>query len=472
MSDRPLNAFPLEPDHDEMERLGAAVLRFATEFVEQRSAAPASDADAAWPLAERLATAAPPEVGRPLTELLEIVDTAAARAVDTAGPGYLAYIPGGGVYTAALGDFLACVTNRFVNLAALAPAMTAIEASVIRWLCDLFALPATSQGILTSGGSMANLSALVTARTALLGADFLDGTIYVSGHTHQSVIKAAVLAGFPADAVRTVACDADLALDPGALRDAVRADRAAGRRPFCVVATAGTTNTGAVDPIGAIASLAAEERLWCHVDAAYGGFFQLTERGRARFAGIDRADSITLDPHKGLFLPYGTGCLLVRDGQRLLAAHHVGGEYLQDLRAGTRIPNFADYSPELSRDFRGLRVWLPLHLHGVDAFRAALDEKLDLAGTVDDGLRAVAELEVPWRPPLSIVAFRLAGAGDDANRRLLERINASRRVALSSTTVDGRHTLRVCVLSHRTHRDRIDEAITVIRESARAEFRK
>jgi aromatic-L-amino-acid decarboxylase len=468
-----MSTWPLEPDRDEMERMGEAVLRFVTDFVEARASAPASQLDDAWPLADALVGTPPPATGRSLAELLEIVDDAAARTIDTAGPGYLAFIPGGGLFAAALADFVACATNRFVNFADLAPALVAIEASAVRWLCDLFGLPPSSQGILTSGGSMANLSALVTARAARLGRDFLDGTLYVSEHTHQSVAKAAMIAGFPPEAVRPVACGADLAIDPGALRAAVGADRAAGLRPFCVVASAGTTNTGAVDPIDELATVAAEDGLWCHVDAAYGGFFQLTERGRARFAGIERADSITLDPHKGMFLPYGTGCLLVRDREQLRAAHHVESEYLQDLDTVHGLPNFADYAPELSRDFRGLRVWLPLHLHGVDAFRAALDEKLDLAGVVHHGLREVPHLDVPWEPPLSIVAFRLAGeGGDDANRRLLERINASRRVALSSTMIDGRYTLRVCVLSHRTHRERVEEAIAIIRESALAEIAK
>ncbi|MGH2782562.1 MAG: pyridoxal phosphate-dependent decarboxylase family protein [Thermoleophilaceae bacterium] len=467
-----MSLVPLEPDRVEMDRMGAAALAFVNDFIDARTVVPASALEGAWPLADDLVAARPPAIGRPLGELLHVVDAAAARAVDTAGPGYLAYVPGGGLFAAALADFVACAINRFVNLADLAPATAAIEASVIRWLCELFALPASSQGILTSGGSMANLSAIVTARATLLGDDFADGTLYVSPHTHQSVAKAAMIAGFPPASVRSVACSADLALDPSALREAIRADRASGRRPFCVVATAGTTNTGAVDPIDDIATVAAEEELWCHVDAAYGGFFQLTERGRARFTGIERADSITLDPHKGMFLPYGTGCLLVRDGGRLRAAHHVGSELFQDLGAAGGIPNYAEYSPELSRDFRGLRVWLPLHLHGVDAFGAALDEKLDLTRTVFDGLRATAEIEIPWDPPLSIVAFRLAGRDDAANRQLLDRINASRRIALSSTMVGGRYTLRVCVLSHRTHRDRIEEAVAIIRESALAEIGK
>jgi len=284
------------------------------------------------------------------------------------------------------------------------------------------------------------------------------------------VLKAAVLAGIPRTSVRMVPTDDALRLDVGVLREAVGADRAAGRRPFCVVASAGTTNTGAVDPIAAVVDLARDERMWLHVDGAYGGLFQLTERGRAAFAGIERADSIALDPHKTMFLPYGTGCLLVRDAARLRAAHEVRADYLQDLATGEDLPNFTDSSPELSREFRGLRVWLPIKLHGLAAFREALDEKLDLARVAHEALLDIPGVEVPWDPELSVVAFRLSAQdgpdAEEANRRFLERINASRRVFLSSTKIRGRMFLRVCIVSHRTHRDRVDEAVSIIGRAA------
>ncbi|MDQ3991716.1 MAG: aminotransferase class I/II-fold pyridoxal phosphate-dependent enzyme, partial [Actinomycetota bacterium] len=359
--------------------------------------------------------------------------------------------------------------NRFVNLAAPAPALVQLEANVVRWLCDLFELPPGSQGILTSGGSMANLSALVTARHARLGEDFADGRLYVSDQAHHSVAKAARIVGFPERAVAVVPTGADLRMDVEALAGMVRRDRDAGLRPFCVIANAGTTNTGTVDALPELADLAEREGLWLHGDAAYGGFFWLTERGRTALRGLERADSITLDPHKALFLPYGTGCLLVRDGEALRAAHMVGAEYLQDLGDQDDIPSFADYSPELSRDFRGLRVWLPLKLHGLEAFRAALDEKLDLARHVHDTMRGWDRFEVPWECDLTVVPFRYrpsAGDPEAFNRRLLERINASQRIFLSSTVVEGRFTLRVCVVSHRTHRDRIDEGLAIIRTAA------
>ena len=317
--------------------------------------------------------------GSAFEELLDETGRAIAKTFEYAGPGYLAYVPGGGLYTAALADFLAQGVNRYVGLWQPSPAVVQIEENVVRWLCDVFDYPASSQGLLLSGGSMANLSAMVTARHAKLGEDFLDGIYYVSEQAHASVTKAATIAGFSKRNFRLVPTDAELRMDPEALRALVREDRSAGRRPFLVVPSAGTTNTGAIDPLGDIADVAADHDLWMHVDGAYGGFFRLTERGRAAFEGIERSDSVTLDPHKGMFLPYGTGGLVVRDGQALRDAHYEGAAYLQDLPPTGELPNYSEYSAELSRDWRGLRVWFPLRLHGVSAFREALDEKLDLA---------------------------------------------------------------------------------------------
>jgi aromatic-L-amino-acid decarboxylase len=370
------------------------------------------------------------------------------------------------VFASSLADFVAKCANRFPNLWATAPGIVQIEMNVIRWICDLFGYPAEARGILTTGGSTANLSAIVTARRARLGDDFLDGTYYVSEQAHASVAKAATIAGFSTRNLRPIPVDGELRMRTNALREQIRADRSAGLRPFLVVPNAGSTNTGAIDPLDEIADVAAEEGLWMHADAAYGGFFVLTERGRERLRGIERADSITLDPHKGMFLPYGIGSLVVRDGASLRAAHYSGADYLQDVAAEGELPNLSEYSIELSRDFRGLRVWLPLQLHGVAAFRSLLDEKLDLAQYLDEALRSDPALDVPWRPQLTVVPFRLHDGDDAANRAFLDRINASKRVFCSSTLLDGRFTIRACILNHRTHRDRIDEAIEIIRKAA------
>lgn len=455
---------PLDPKPDEMREMGEAALAYIVGFLQGQDDALAGGEGEGLEAA-RAFREGPPEAGGGFEPLMEMIRTAAAKAYATTGPGYLAYIPGGGLFTATVADFLVTGINRFPTLWEAAPVVAQIENNVVRWLCDLFGYPPESRGVLTSGGSMANFSAIVAARRALLPDDFLPGTLYVSEQVHASVTKAAALAGFPQRSVRVVPCTPELRMDAGWLRQMVREDRSVGHAPFLVVASAGTTNTGAVDPIGAIADVAAEEHLWLHVDAAYGGFFQLTERGRALFAGIERADSVTLDPHKGMFLPYGTGSLVVRDGARLREAHYAGAHYLQDLADEGEIPNFSEYSAELSREFRGLRVWFPLKLHGVSAFRDALDEKLDLARVLYEGIREVPQLELPWQPELTVVPFRVRG-DDASNKRLLERINASGRVFLSSTIVDGRFTIRACILSHRTHRDRIDECIEIVRRAA------
>jgi aromatic-L-amino-acid/L-tryptophan decarboxylase len=407
----------------------------------------------------------PGNKGRPLGELLSIVDRAAAKGLDAGHPGLLAYIPGGPLVSAAVADLIAAVLNRYTGFAHLAPGLVALEADVIRWQADLFGLADTAAGILTSGASIATLSALVTARDALLLDDFRAATVYVTTQTHQCVARAARLVGLPVDGVRTVSVDGSLRMDPDALRAAITADRAAGWRPLAVVATAGSTGTGVIDPLHPLADIAAEEGMWLHVDAAYGGFFQLTDRGRARLRGIERADSLVVDPHKSLFLPFGTGSLLVRDGELLRRAHSSGeGHVLQDLR-DSAVPDFGAYGPELTRDYRGLRMWLPLHLHGVDAFRSMLDEKLDLAGYAFAELRDEPHLNVLAAPELSVVAFQHRG-GQTAE--LLRRVNAEARVFLSSTTIDDRYTGRICVLNHRTDRDRVDMAIDAVRRHAAA----
>ena len=460
-----MTTYPLEPGRPEIEAMGQAAIGFVGDFVDGLPAAPAVSLEGADRLVAALLR--PPADGPgEFGALLEVFRRAAGQAVETAGPGYLAYVPGGGLVTSALAELLARTVNRYTGLSEFAPALVAMEHGVVRWLCGRFGLPGAATGIVTTGGSMATLSAVVAARHERLGDEFGDGTLYVTAHTHHCVAKAARIGGFPAARVRTVPTTPDLRMDVAAAARMIAADRAAGLRPFLLVGTAGTTDTGAVDPLGELGDLARREGLWFHVDAAYGGFFQLTDRGRARFAGIEAAASIALDPHKGLFLPYGTGVLLVRDGAALRAAHAGDGHYLQDLGAGRDLPDYAALGPELTREFRGLRLWLPLHLHGVGAFRGALDEKLDLAAQAHRELAADPLLEAPWAPDLSVVVFRLRG-GDQDNRRLLERINATRRVYLSSTRIADRYTLRLCVLSHRTHAEHIAEAVAIIRAAAR-----
>jgi aromatic-L-amino-acid decarboxylase len=468
----------LEPARAEQEAWLAALSRFVFDHLEDLEAAPA-----AGPLDPAIAV----EVSRPIgeeplaggiDEVIRLLDRAASASLTAPGPGYLAYIPGGGIYGAALADFVADCLNRYTGLATPAPALFRLEEDVLRWLCGAFGYGPEARGLLTPGGSLGTLSAVVAARHARFGdaGDFRRAIAYTSCQAHHSVWKAIRLAGIPAANVRFIDVDATFRLRPEALAAAIDADLARGDAPFLVIAAAGTTNTGAIDPLAPLAELCQRRQLWLHVDAAYGGAFVLCAEGKRRLAGLERADSLTFDPHKGMFLPYGTGCLLVRDGQRLRDAHHLSAEYLQDLTAADGpVPwSPAELGPELSRDFRGLRLWLPLMLHGAGAFRDALAEKLALAERFTAGLeRLIAgglPIELVARPQLSLVAFRARRRPDEAlaawNRRnaaFLAAINGRQRVHLSSTLLpvsDGAaFTLRVCVLSFRTHERHVDRCL-------------
>jgi aromatic-L-amino-acid decarboxylase len=455
----------LELSGDEFRLLvDAAVARIAT-HIDSLPDQPSHDLEGVAELARSLAEPLP-EHGAPFEEVLELLfERAIPKSFNTAGPGYLAYIPGGGILHAAVADLIADAVNRYTGVWLAAPGLVQLETNVIRWFCDMVGYGAESFGILTTGGSLANFSAIVTARRDRLPSDFLSGTLYVSDQVHHSVTKAAVLAGFAEDAVRVVPTDDGFRMRTDELERMVREDRASGRQPFLVVGSAGTVNTGAVDDLEALADVAARERLWFHVDGAYGGFFALTERGKVVLRGLDRSDSVALDPHKGLFAPYGVGCLLVKNRTALERAHAIQAAYLPVMQEDTDFVDFCQISPELSRDYRGLRVWLPFKLAGARAFREALDEKLELARYAVDRLREVDGLEIVAEPQLSIVAFRQVAPKQDVeaanrvNRNLLDRINRKKRVYLTGTTVGGRFVLRICVLSFRTHRERLEQGL-------------
>jgi aromatic-L-amino-acid decarboxylase len=452
-----------------------AMVRAATErlieYVESLPHQPSADTEGSAELARSLVEPLP-ESGRPYAELLDLLfERVVTKGFGTAGPGYLAYIPGGGILHSGVADLIANGVNRYVGVFAAAPGLAQIEANVVRWFCDIVGYPATAGGILTSGGSLANFSALVTARRELLPDDFLSGVLYASDQVHHSVAKAAMLAGFPEENVRLVPSDENFRIRIVALAAAVAADRAAGRRPFLVVGSAGTTNTGAVDDLNGLADLCALEGLWLHVDAAYGGFFLLTADGRRKLAGISRADSVVLDPHKGLFLPYGTGSLLVRNRDTLRRAHALSADYMPPMQDDPDLVDFNLVSPELSRDWRGLRVWLPIAMHGIGPFRRNLEEKIELTRWATEELRAIPGIEIVAEPQLSIVTFRLARPDLDAetentlNRAFLAAINGRRRVYLTGTMLGGKFVLRICVLSFRTHLDRMREGLDDVRSA-------
>ena len=465
------SVYPLEPSAEEMRAMADRTTQRVIDHIASLPSQPATYTEDGAAVARALAESLP-EQGTAFTELLDLLfDQAVPVSYNTAGPGYLAYIPGGGVFSSALADYIANAVNRYVGVWVAAPGLVQLEINVVRWFCEIVGYPAGAGGILTSGGSLANFTAMVTARRERLPDNFLRGTIYTSDQTHHSVHKAAVLAGFPHENVREIPSNEQFEMRLDALQQRVNKDRGAGFEPFMVVASAGTTNTGAIDDLNAVADVAEREKLWLHVDAAYGGFFVLTQRGRAAMRGIERADSIVLDPHKGLFLPYGIGSLLVRDTAALRRAHTTLADYMPPMQHDAEFIDFCEVSPELSRDFRGLRVWLPIKMYGIETFRASLDEKLDLTTWAVDELRTIPHMEIVAEPRLSLAAFRLVPPGrteDDVNalnRQLLDAVNARRNVYLTATSLGGRFTLRLCVLSFRTHRDRMEQCLTDIRES-------
>ena len=426
---------------------------------------PAADPSGAVELAHSLVEPIP-ESGSSLEELLDLLfDKLIPKGFNTPGPGYLAYIPGGGLLESSLAELISTAVNRYVGVWAASPGLAQLESNVIRWFNDIVGYPETAQGYLSSGGSMANFSAVVTARRRLLGDDLSNAALYCSDQCHHSVTKAAILAGFAPSTVRVVATDSAFRLSTGELRALITRDRSLGKRPFLIAGSAGTTNTGAVDPLDELANIAQEEQLWFHVDGAYGAAFNMTERGARVLNGLSRSDSVSLDPHKALFLPYGTGCLLVRDGQALREAHSLTSAYMPQLQEDPLLVDFCEVSPELSRSFRGLQVWLPMKLHGIGAFRQQLDEKLELTDWTLRRLENLPDVEIMARPSLSVIAFRFRRADLDLemlnrlNQELLAEIVAQGRVYLTPTWLYGKFVIRICILSYRTHQDRLEMLI-------------
>ncbi len=395
--------------------------------------------------------------------LLNIIfDQTAPYAINAASPGFMGYVPGGGIFHTAIADLIANTLNRYVGVSNVAPALNQLEANVIRWLCEIVDYPTTARGFLTSGGSLANLSALITARHVRLGEDFSKGVIYISNQAHHCLEKAARLAGFPKKNFRVLDVDDNYRLRPEQVYEEIVKDRAQGLTPFMIAASAGTTNSGAVDPLPELADLAKREKLWFHIDGAYGGLFRMTERGKQTLQGLERADSVVLDPHKTLFLPYGTGALLVRNGDDLKATHSSHADYMPTLQEDEYMMDFCELSPELTRPFRGLRIWLPFKMHGAQVFKDYLDEKLDLAQHIQNKIEQHPQLELLAPAELSILAFALNNTYESleqrnaATKRLMELINSKQRVMLTGTLLKGVYAIRIAVLAFRTHQERMD----------------
>jgi len=453
---------PLEPDAQARRALGEAVMRHVLDFQDSIPAAPAYRSPAQ--VFDRRLDPEFTEHGRAIDDLLSFVGTSVDEpGITTSSPRFMGYIPGGGLFHSGLGDWLAASSNKYAGFASAGPGAVRIENACVRFLADAIGYPDTASGSLTTGGSIANLAAIVTAREARDPEG--GGAIYTSPYAHHCVDKALKIAGRGRAPHRKIATDECTRIRPDALREAIEADIADGIRPWLIVASAGTIDMGAIDPLAEIAAIAKEYGAWFHIDGAYGGLFALCDEGRSRLSAIALADSVALDPHKTMFLPYGTGAVLVRDGQLLSDAFSHEAEYIRPFGDTDDVgPSPANLGPELTRHFRGLRLWLPLQLAGTDAFKAAQTEKLALARYFHASLAQFAEIDPGPLPELSVVAFRHRD-GDEAGEKLMTALQKDGRVMLSGTKVNGTYYLRAAILCFRTHAEHVDLAMLALRDA-------
>lgn len=459
---------PLDPDGRAREALAEKAMAHALAYLDQVPDAPSNRSWAE--VFSRQMEPEFPEHGREPSDVLDYVAACVDRpGFATTSPRFMAYIPGGGLFHSALGDLLAATSNKYSGFASASPGAVRLENATVAWLADVIGYPEGAAGTLTSGGSIANLTAVVAAREAK--DPEAGGAVYLTRFAHYCVDKALHIAGRGRAPKRLIDTDEHHRMSLAALEAALEQDCAAGMRPWLVVASAGTVDTGAVDPLAEIADLCRRYGAWFHVDGAYGGLFALCDEGRDILKGIERADSVALDPHKALFLPYGTGAVLVREGQLLADAFSASADYIRPLGDSEVGPSPADLSPELTRHFRAMRLWLPLQIAGVAAFRAAQEEKLALARYLHARLQQLGNIDAGPAPQLSVVAFRylpIRGDPDEFNERLLRRIQEEGRVMLSGTRVNGQATLRCAILSFRTHIEDVDEVVAAVERGVQA----
>jgi glutamate/tyrosine decarboxylase-like PLP-dependent enzyme len=461
----------LEMDPEEMRRLGYAVVdQVVSRWVEL-------GADRPWEggtrreLEPRMAEPAPEEPRDPHG----VMERALADILPKAGridhPRFFAFIPSSPTWASILGEYLATGFNIFQGTWLESAGPSQLELVVTGWFRDWLGLPDTGGGLLTSGGSAANLIALVTARER--AGNPPDPTLYLSDQGHSSLERAARILNIPEGSVRRIPTDETFRMDLLALRESIEADRVAGRNPLCVCGNAGATNTGAIDPLSSLAALAREEGIWFHVDGAYGGFAVLAPKEREAFRGMEEADSITLDPHKWLFQPYESGCLMVRDTRVLEDAFRILPEYLQDIALGEEQVNFADRGVQLTRRFRALGVWMSIQTFGLRAFRESIQESIDLARKAETFIRSSQFLEMLGPSSLGIVCFRYNPPGVEMSPAALEVLNLSIQNAIvqsglammSSTRLRGVFSLRLAILNYRSTWDDVLAALGAIEEA-------
>lgn len=464
----------LEVDAEHLRRLGYRIIDHLVAHLDGLPDQPAAQPTDAETLLARLNEPLPSAPSDPESVLARLERDVFPAMAHVQHPRFFGFVPGPSNAISVLADTLAAGLNVFAGTWYAGPGALAIERTTIDWLRQLCGLPTSAGGLLVSGGSMANLTALAAARVDRFGDHDMRraarARIYTGDQTHTAVTRAARVLGFGPDQVVTLETDAGLRLDPAALTHAIRDDRAAGHQPFAIVANAGTTSTGAVDPLRAIAGVAHDEELWFHIDGAYGAPARMTARGRRLLDGIEEADSIALDPHKWLFQPFEIGCVLLRDARALERAFAVQPAYLRDVSRA--VVNPADQGVQLTRSFRALKLWMTFQVFGSDAIRAAIDRGLDLAEQAETILRSAGCWEIVTPASMAIVSFRYRRADlgsqavDQLQTELLERLLHDGTAVISSTVLQGRSVLRLCTINPRTTRADLQQTIDRLGELA------
>ena len=458
---------------------------WALAYFNVQSGLPVYPTASAKDLSSRLASSLPLNPLEP-TRVLSEIQSIADYSRHNGHPRMFGYVQSSASFAGVMGDLLASAMNQNVTSWRSAPAATTIEHQVIEWLKELVGFRSDGVGVLLSGGSMANFAGLAVALRASTDVDLnqhgvgalpKQPRIYTSAMTHMSIGKAAAMLGVGRDAIVTVPVKAAFQMDVRALAAQIDADRAAGFHPVCVVATAGDVNTGAIDPLAAIADVCADLGVWLHIDGSYGALAARSTHVGTAMRAIGRADSMSLDPHKWLFAPTDAGCLMVRDAAALQRAFSTGAGYI-DVIADRDMSEFAywDHSPELSRRFRALKIWFLLKVHGARAIQAAIDDNIAVALHLAQIIKASDDFELVAPAPLSIVCFRLLRCRgnpflglpetDDFNRRLMVEVQRDGDSYLSNAIIDGRFALRACIVNYRTANADVERLLTTIRRVA------
>ena len=458
----------LEPNHNQMSHDSALVMDYVKQFYDNIYQSPSwvEKKDLSAKLLDFPFTKNGYGIESTLKLFKEEVDESGLNA---ASGGHLGYIPGGGIFHSAMADVLADVTNEYAGHFFAGPGAVRVENQFLRWLMEITGFPKNAVGNLTSGGSIANLIGITAARDhhEINSTNIRKSVIYTSELLHHCNHKAIRISGLNECIQRTIPLDNQGRIISSELKRILQEDQANGLNPFLIIASAGTTDLGSIDPLDEIADICKTHDCWFHVDAAYGGFFVLTAEGKTKLKGIDRADSLVMDPHKGLFIPYGLGAVLIKNKEALMKSHHYQASYMQDTFDANDEISPADVSPELTKHFRGLRAWMPLMINGVEPFEKAAEEKLALCKYFYSELDNIAGIEKGPEPELSVCAFRYLPENTDAdefNLALCKQIKLDGRIFLSSTTIKGKVFIRFACLSIRTHLETVDTCLKVIQE--------